>query len=103
MFIKQDKYFEEFCNDIFIKYPKLNSFNWTQYTPYQTISSSEISKFSTQILSVDNDDNDSNITFEILNFLNKFEDDFFLYKFGDHSKITINKNEILVQEFENHE
>lgn len=102
MFIKEDKDFEEFCNEIFIKYPQLNSFNWTQYTPYQIISPG-LSKFSTQILSVDVDEEDSNITFEILNFLNKFEDDFFLYKFGDHSKITINKNEILVQEFENHE
>ncbi len=31
---KSNEVFDEFCKDIFIKCPRLESFGWSQYTPY---------------------------------------------------------------------
>jgi hypothetical protein len=31
---KSNEVFDEFCKDIFIKCPRLESFGWNQYTPY---------------------------------------------------------------------
>jgi len=37
---------------------------------------------------------------EIVNFLEHFDNDFYLIKFGDHAEITVNKNGVDISDYD---
>lgn len=128
--------FDQFITEIFVDSPELQSFSWTQYTPYFNDGSNCIFSVNTDYLYINGvsyeeadwyeefnitnpgiwnqktkkyegrteeinlkfDKKLKDITDEISKFLLLFDDDFFLNKFGDHSKITITKDGISVED-----
>jgi hypothetical protein len=130
--------FEEFYKYIFEKYPTLESFGWTQYTPYFNDGDVTIFSANTDYLNIngeyvdgsnwsqktkvlnwgtwnkdtkkyegrveeDNVDYDPILTEasnEIVNFLEQFDNDFYLIKFGDHAEITVNKNGVDISDYD---
>ena len=130
--------FEDFYKYIFEKYPTLESFGWSQYTPYFNDGETCIFYANTSYLSVneecvdeadwsqktkvlnwgtwnkdtkkyegrveeDNVDYDPILTEasnEIVNFLEQFDNDFYLIKFGDHAEITVNKNGVDISDYD---
>jgi hypothetical protein len=91
--------FKEFKEHVFDKYPKLESFSWTQYTPYFDFTKSP--KFKANIDMVEIVSNDSKDALsDISKFLKQFSDDFYLKQFGDHASIRITKNGIEISDFD---
>lgn len=124
--------FDEFREYIFEKYPQIDSFGWTQYTPY--FNDGDTCRFSahtdyikindeysdesnwinpTNIVSYGNWDRDkkeyvgrveeenknynpelASASEEIIKFLSKFDNDFYLAKFGDHAEVTVTKDKV---------
>lgn len=135
---KSTEVFQEFQKDIFNKYPQLESFGWTQYTPYFNDGDTCIFSPHTNYLKINDEWVDDsawvgeNITTnwgkwnqqlriyegrveepnpnyneelskansEIVDFLSKFDDDFYLSKFGDHSEITITKDSLTIEDYD---
>lgn len=130
--------FEEFYQYIFEKYPTLDSFGWTQYTPYFNDGETCVFYANTDYITVngeyfedaewshkvkvfdwgtydrvsktyvgrveeDNPDYDavlSEACGEIVDFLNKFDNDFYLTKFGDHAEITVTRTGVDISDYD---
>jgi hypothetical protein len=131
--------FELLYKKIFEKYPKLESFSWSQYTPYFNDGSETYFITNTEYIKINEEDVDDSdwisennviswgiwdrvnktydgrveepnpnydkdlaeATSEVKEFLDHFDNDFYLSQFGDHSEITIKRSgEIVVDEYE---
>ena len=130
--------FDEFRVYIFSKYTELNSFGWTQFTPYfndgdvtlfsantdylmlngeymeesKWYGETEITEWGTwdqktksykgrkQHLNSDYNPKLAEAGDEIIDFLNHFDDDFYLDKFGDHAVVTVSSAELGISDFE---
>lgn len=130
--------FDDFKEYIFNKYPELESFGWTQYTPYFNDGESCMFYANIDYLKINDeyaDDSDwispMNIVKygdwnrefkiyegreeepnpnynqklvdaynEICNFLDHFDDDFYLSKFGDHAEITVTKDSLTIEDYD---
>jgi len=130
--------FEEFYKYIFQEYPTLESFGWTQYTPYFNDGDATIFSVHTDYISVNGeyvDDTNwapevnvinwgnwnrelkvyegrveepnpnydpvlTSASNEITNFLGKFDNDFYLTKFGDHASITVTKDGVDISDYD---
>lgn len=130
--------FEDFYKYIFEKYPTLESFGWTQYTPYFNDGDTCIFSVDTDYISI-NDElvdeaewaSDVNViswgtwnrdlriyegrveepnpnynpilteaSNEIKKFLGRFDNDFYLSKFGDHAEITVTKDGVDISDYD---
>ncbi len=130
--------FEEFYQYIFDKYTTLDSFGWTQYTPYFNDGETCVFYANTDYITVNdeyfedaswsqevkvldwgtwnpelrkyegrveepNPDYDAVLfeaSNEIVNFLNQFDNDFYLAKFGDHASITVTKDGVDISDYD---
>jgi hypothetical protein len=131
--------FFEMSKDIFNDHPKLESFGWSQYTPYFNDGDTCIFRANTEYIKINEEDVDDSdwisennviswgiwdrvnktydgrveepnpnydkdlaeATSEVKEFLDHFDNDFYLSQFGDHSEITIKRSgEIVVDEYE---
>jgi hypothetical protein len=130
--------FEDFYKYIFDKYPTLESFGWTQYTPYFNDGETCVFYTNTSYINIngecvdeadwsqktkiidwgtwnkdtrkyegrveeDNHDYDSILTEasnEIVDFLGRFDNDFYLSKFGDHAEITVTKDGVDISDYD---
>ncbi len=130
--------FEDFYKYIFEKYPTLESFGWTQYTPYFNDGDSTIFSVNTDYISINDEYVDEakwisevnvinwgnydrvNKTYvgrveepnpdydpvlaaasnEIVDFLGRFDNDFYLSKFGDHAEITVTKDGVDISDYD---
>lgn len=130
--------FDDFREYIFAKYTELESFGWTQYTPYFNdgeacmfyantdylkindeyaddsgwISTMNITKFGTwnrELKVYEGREEEPNSNYnqrlvdansEICDFLQNFDDDFYLSKFGDHAEITVTKNGLDISDYD---
>ena len=130
--------FDEFREHVFNKYPELESFGWTQYTPY--FNDGEACTFYTNInyLKINDEYADEsdwispiniiksgnwnrdlkvyegreeepnedynealvNTCDEIISFLENFDNDFYLNKFGDHAEVIVTKNGIDISDYD---
>lgn len=135
---KSNDLFLEFSKQIFQKYPKLQSFGWTQYTPYFNDGDACVfnanvdylfingkpaeesdwyseknvidwGKFDRETKTYVGRVEEPNIKFtkelfdacqEIREFLQNFDNDFYLSKFGDHADVTVTPIGISVEECE---
>jgi hypothetical protein len=130
--------FEDFYKYIFEKYPTLESFGWSQYTPYFNDGDTTIFSVNTDYISI-NDElvdeaewaSDVNViswgtwnrdlriyedrveepnpnydpilteaSNEIKKFLGRFDNDFYLSKFGDHAEITVTKDGVDISDYD---
>lgn len=130
--------FEDFYKYIFEKYPTLESFGWTQYTPYFNDGDTTIFSVNTDYISINDEYVDEakwisevnvinwgnydrvNKTYvgrveepnpdydpvlaaasnEIVDFLGRFDNDFYLSKFGDHAEITVTKDGVDISDYD---
>lgn len=130
--------FDEFRDYIFDKYQELESFSWTQYTPYFNDGDTCVFYADTDYIKVNGElaqesDWYSEMTLidygtwnnekriyenrvqepnqsydellvkacnEITDFLNNFDNDFYLTKFGDHAEITMTKSGIDISDYD---
>ena len=130
--------FDEFRCYIFDKYSQLESFGWTQYTPYFNDGDSTIFRANTNYIKINDEYSDeadwinpTNIVNwgnwdrdkkeyvgrveeenkkynkeladacdEIINFLSKFDNDFYLSKFGDHAEVTVTKDKVDISDYD---
>ncbi len=135
---KSNEVFDEFSKEIFKKHSKLESFGWSQYTPYfndgdtcvfsvnidylyingeaadesKWISKNNIVKYgswdreSKQYVGREEEPNpnyDDELVAchnEIVDFLNSFDNDFYLSRFGDHVDITVTSSGVDIDECE---
>jgi hypothetical protein len=130
--------FEDFYKYIFEKYPTLESFGWTQYTPYFNDGDTCIFSVDTDYISINDESvdeaewaSDVNViswgtwnrdlriyegrveepnpnynpilteaSNEIKKFLGRFDNDFYLSKFGDHAEITVTKDGVDISDYD---
>jgi len=100
--------FKDFKDYIFNKYPTLESFGWTQYTPYfndgnETYFRANIDYLFINDEWVEDSEWDSILSeaySEILEFLKQFDNDFYLEKFGNDAKVKITKDCIEISDHE---
>ena len=130
--------FEDFYKYIFEKYPTLESFGWTQYTPYFNDGDTTIFSVNTDYISINDEAvdeaewaSDVNViswgtwnkdlriyegrveepnpnydpilteaSNEIKKFLGRFDNDFYLSKFGDHAEITVTKDGVDISDYD---
>ena len=137
--IKHDASFpNKTLKHIFEKYPTLESFGWTQYTPYFNDGEACVFYADTDYITVNdeylddaswsqeirvlnwgtwnqelkkyegridepNPDYDpvlSEASNEITSFLNNFDNDFYLSKFGDHAQITVTRDGVDISDYD---
>ena len=91
---------------IFREYPSLEYFSWTQFTPY-TIDSDFLVNFDDLHVCFSEGSEELlgknkliSISCEIKTFLTKFDKEFYKSQFGDHAEIKINKECILINEYD---
>ncbi len=130
--------FEDFYKYIFDKYPTLESFRWTQYTPYFNDGETCLFSVNTDYISVNDEWVDdakwasevnvinwgnwnrelrvyegrveepnpnydpvlTEASNEIVNFLDHFDNDFYLSKFGDHASITVSRGGVDISDYD---
>lgn len=107
LFAAQQTYFKAAIKHIFEKRPEVESFSWTQYTPY--FNDGDPCTFSSHHtypninglneyddLDEDLEDGQAPVTRKTFQYvattLGKLEDDFYEREFGDHMEITINRD-----------
>ena len=107
--------FQELSKDLFEANPTLSSFSWRQYTPY--FDDGDTCHFSAQTsepsLTIEGEEEEFDgydmpedqvgLQDEIVEFLGNFEDDDLLTMFGDHQKVTINRDGSVDSEDHDHE
>lgn len=110
------KLFNQESQQLFIDYPDLIAFRWRQYTPY--FNDGDECVFHTQdsyikLASTEEDAGDYNDGFEsywgndepavskaVTEFLKQFDDDAYLFMFGNHVQITVTKDGVEVDEYD---
>lgn len=118
--------FESEAKSIFDKYPKLERFSWTQYTPhfndgdacefgvrnhdipitYDGKDFDDVSKYTFDTSESYCDDNAISLYgfkdafVEIDALLKNFEEDDYKFMFGDHVEITVSRDGVNVEEYE---
>jgi hypothetical protein len=100
------KVFKDLTKNIFEDNPNLESFGWSQYTPYFN-NDGENCTFSANTdciyingKSAENNPDSLKITNEVKEFLSKFNEYFFISQFGDHAEITVTAKGVSVEECE---
>jgi hypothetical protein len=100
---------------IFRKYPNLEFFSWNQFTPYIVDSGFLVNLDELKVKVTDKLDDDvawgtseyelylTNVSNEIKTFLEKFDKEFYRSHFGDHAEIKINKDGIVINEYDYHD
>ena len=99
--------FLESVKKIFKKYNELKSFSWTQYTPYFNLVDNGNTYFNVNISDLEiNGIIETNpkllqkVRCEISYFLNMYSDYFYLHMFGDHAKITVNFDDLSIDDYD---
>jgi hypothetical protein len=100
------KVFKDLAKNIFEDNHNLESFGWNQYTPYFD-NDGENCNFSANTdhiyingKSAENNPDLLKITYEVKEFLSKFNEYFFISQFGDHAEITVTSKGVSVDECE---
>lgn len=98
--------FKEMAEDLFLQFPKMKSFGWTQFTDYfndgepcnfyvrgdaECIYINDEKEYYTQDLD-ENSEYDKKAAEEVAKMIQLFNDEMLLDLYGDHVKVTINRN-----------
>lgn len=99
--------FDSFFKNIFKKHKQIEYVKWTQYTPYMSyiddmITFNTIFKSNIELVEIKltKDDLFFEIKNEITSFLSKFDDEFYLRKFGNHAEILVKKDSVDISDYE---
>jgi hypothetical protein len=116
------KLFAEASEDLFDKHPTLESFGWTQYTPYFndgdtctfSANNSEPAingeddwdytygrdKYYDGKINTKYDPNKKKLYDDVQEMTSNFHDDDLLMMFGDHCKVTVNRSGVTIDDYE---
>lgn len=114
--------FGNVAKQIFIDYPEISAFSWTQYTPYfndgdECVFSAHTDYPTLTLVSGDDKDEFTNSSYKIngiaekdqpyakggraiLELLNQFDDDDFKDMFGNHVKVIVSASGVEVEDYE---
>jgi hypothetical protein len=100
---KEGVVFLNLVKKIFKKYQGLKSFSWTQYTPYFDLDSyfnANIHDISINGVFETNSKLLQKVSKEISYFLDKYDNYFYLHMFGDHANITVNSEDLNIDDYD---
>lgn len=93
--------FKDIVKDIFVGFPNIESFSWTQYTPYFNDGDECNFTVNTYGIKINDEDSYDNKEMKIITeFLNAIDDNIMESLFGDHVEICVYKDKIEISEYE---